>query len=353
MDTHFDGFPLIMGWELTLKCNLRCTHCGSSAGQARPNELTTREALDVCDQFPDLLVREVDFTGGEPLLRRDWPDIAERLIEHKILVNVLTNGLELEEDTIARMRQVGISSLGISLDGLEATHDQIRNRKGSFAAIMRSVEMVLRANFSLVVITSVNALNLPELPAMADLLRSWGVKVWRPQPLFPSGRACAHTELMIGRREIFQLGQFINSQRRLQQGKLELICADGMEYVDEDRPRDRPWRGCSAGISACGITSDGKVKGCLSLPDEIVEGDLRERSLWDIWFDPDAFAYTRGFLRDRLGKNCRDCPKAMECKGGCSVNSYCSTGQFHNDPLCYFKAEEARVLGVLGSGLDF
>lgn len=343
MDNGFDGFPLVVGWELTLGCNLRCTHCGSSAGQARPNELTTREALDLCDQFPDLLVQEVDFTGGEPLLRADWPDIIERLIGQKIQVNLLTNGLELDEGTVTRLKQVGVSCLGISLDGLEATHDRIRNRKGSFAAIRRSIGIAVRAGLPLNVITTVNALNLPELPALADLLSSWGVDAWRPQPLFPSGRATSHADLMIGRREILELGQFIRNQRHRQQ-ELKVIYADGMQFADEDRPPERPWTGCSAGISTCGITSDGKVKGCLSLPDEIVEGNLRERRLWEIWFDPDAFGYTRGFSEDQLGENCRDCPKSADCKGGCSVNSYCCTGRFHNDPLCFYRAEKERAL---------
>ena len=332
----FDGFPLIIGWELTLQCDLRCTHCGSSAGISRAEELTTHEALDLCDQFPSLLVQEVDFTGGEPLLRHDWSEIAERLIELGVQVNVLTNGLKLDHSRVDELLEVGVSCLGISLDGLEATHDRLRDRPGSFAAIEQGVKITLEAGMPLNIITTVSSANLAELPAMADLLESWGVETWRPQPLFPSGRALLHPGLMIDRQTVVQLGQFIRSHRRDSLDKrLNIVCADGMQYVEEEVAGSRPWRGCSAGFSACGITSDGRVKGCLSLPDEVVEGNLRERTLWDIWFDPHAFEYTRGFSEHRLGENCRDCPMGNECKGGCSVNSYCSTGQFHNDPLCF------------------
>ena len=95
-----EAFPLVVGWELTLTCNLRCLHCGSSAGLPRENELTTEEALSICDQFPDLLVQEVDFTGGEPLLRSDWKEIANRLIDQGINVSILTHGLDLTSEKI-------------------------------------------------------------------------------------------------------------------------------------------------------------------------------------------------------------------------------------------------------------
>jgi radical SAM protein with 4Fe4S-binding SPASM domain len=101
--------------------------------------------------------------------------------------------------------------------------------------------------------------------------------------------------------------------------------------------REPPWRGCPAGRLSCGITSDGKIKGCLSLPDNIVEGDLRQRDLWNIWFDSDSFVYSRQFSENKLGANCRSCDKAELCHGGCSAMSYGVTGDFHNDPYCFYR----------------
>jgi radical SAM protein with 4Fe4S-binding SPASM domain len=346
----FEGFPFIVGWELTLTCDLRCAHCGSSAGQPRRHELTTAEALELCEQFPALLVQEVDFTGGEPLLRRDWPLIAERLIELGIATNVLTNGLALNSDTVARMKELGISGVGISLDGLEATHDRVRNRQGSFAAVLRSIALLQDAGLPLNVITTVNARNLLELPMMLDLLRSAGVGAWRLQPLIPMGRVLSHTELHLDSEGLLQLGRFAREHKRSGAREVvRIICSDGLEYVDEEATSERPWRGCSAGIVACGIRSDGKVKGCLSLPDEFVEGDLRERSFWDLWFDPHSFTYTRGFAPEQLGPNCLSCEKALECKGGCSSSSYCGTGRLHNDALCFHRANvQAMSAGIPG-----
>ena len=75
----FESFPFILGWELTLACNLRCRHCGTAAGEPREKELTLDESLKICDQLPELLVQEVDFTGGEPLMMPGWQKIFDRL----------------------------------------------------------------------------------------------------------------------------------------------------------------------------------------------------------------------------------------------------------------------------------
>jgi radical SAM protein with 4Fe4S-binding SPASM domain len=79
------------------------------------------------------------------------------------------------------------------------------------------------------------------------------------------------------------------------------------------------------------------------MPDELIEGDLRKNDLWDIWFHPDSFAYTRQFSTTKLGANCTGCDMGAECKGGCTASSYCSTGQFHNDPYCYYKVCSGAV----------
>ena len=106
----------MIGWELTLRCNLRCRHCGSSAGSPRSNELTTKEALALCDQFPDLLVQEVDFSGGEPLLCTDWKEIVLHLKDLKIHTNILIHGLDLTADKVKEIADAGITCVGLSVD---------------------------------------------------------------------------------------------------------------------------------------------------------------------------------------------------------------------------------------------
>ena len=332
----FDGFPLVVGWELTLRCNLRCLHCASAAAEARPGELSLEEALAICDQFPALLVQEVDFTGGEPLLHPHWREIAARLASLGIPVQVLTNGLSLTPETLSALKDVGIHAVAISLDGLEGTHDTIRGHSGLFRKVLAAVERAQSAGFRVIVITTVNALNLGELPEMARLLLARGIPQWQIQPIFPLGRARANSALELTPGSCLRLGHFVREwQGRAMEGGLDIVPSDPYGYYTEFDVRPVPWQGCPAGRAACGIMSNGKVKGCLSLPDTFIEGDLRERDLWDIWFDPNAFAYTRRFTPSELGPFCQGCELAEQCMGGCSAMSYGATGAFHNNPFCF------------------
>ena len=161
------------------------------------------------------------------------------------------------------------------------------------------------------------------------------------------GRVKQSKELLVQKQAIIELGQFIRRWKPIAAKEgMEIVCGDGLQYLfngEENNP-ERPWRGCPAGWIACGITSDGKVKGCLSMQDDLVEGDLRKHDLWDIWFHPDTFSYNRKFNPEQLGPNCSSCEKGEKCKGGCSINSYSATGIFHNDPYCFYMIDKLHSL---------
>lgn len=336
----FEGFPLILGWELTLTCNLKCKHCGSAAGTPKESELTTEEAIRICNQFPELLVQEVDFTGGEPLTRKDWPKIAARLTRLGIPVNMITNGLALDHSTVSLIKKTNIAHVGISLDGLEKTHDKIRGYKGLFKKIIDAIRILNKMEISFAVMTTVTELNTKELPALQTLLTSLGVARWRLQPLFPLGRANNFPELVLNEQTYFDFGVFIKENISKKNSAMEIVSADSCGYYGELDNRNPSWHGCNAGLVTCGITCDGKIKGCLSLPDSFIEGDLRKTDLWSIWFSPNAFKYNRTFTQEDLGQNCASCEKALQCKGGCSAMSVGSTGKLHNDPYCYLRLQK-------------
>jgi radical SAM protein with 4Fe4S-binding SPASM domain len=333
----FKGFPFVVGWELTLACNLRCRHCSSSAGAPRPRELTTAEALSICDQFPALLVQEVELTGGEPLLRPDWPDIVTRLGRLGIPSKIMSNGLAMQADTVYRMADLGVAGVAVSLDGQADTHDSLRCQAGAFEAARNAIHRILRVGLPLTVVTTVHAGNVQDLPALLVRLQEWGVRRWQLQPVLPLGRSCHDESIPLHRNAYEKFGSFlVNAKESAQAHGLEIVPSESLGYFTEIDSRDPAWRGCPAGLLTCGITSDGRVKGCLSMPDDLTEGDLRQRDLWDIWFDPLSFSYTRRFTLAQLGPNCSFCPHASQCRGGCTAMSYGATGQPHNDPLCFW-----------------
>ena len=332
----FESFPFVVGWELTLACNLKCRHCGSDAGRKRAGELTREESLALCEQFPALLVQEVDFTGGEPLLNRDWYDIACCLRDYGIPVKMVTNGTLITAEITGMMKRAGLRTIGFSIDGREKTHDYMRGQEGLQRSTLCGIEMVHDAGLEAAVLTTVCSANIDELPAILELLADNGIHRWQVQPLFNFGRAKSDTAMQLDADTYIRLGEFIRaySGDALSRG-IDIEPADSFGYFTELDVREPQWGGCPAGKLACGITSDGRVKGCLSLPDNVVEGSIRDRDLWDIWFDENSFRYTRGFTSESACGECSTCKHLLQCRGGCSSMSYGTTGSFHGDPWCF------------------
>src|SRR5580658_5265991 len=132
-EEDYRGFvPVHVVWELTLACNLKCSHCGSRAGKRRPDELTTDEALKVVDTLAGLGTRELTIIGGEAYLRRDWTDIVAAAAGHGMYVAMQTGARALTEKRLQAGVDAGLGGLGVSLDGLAESHDRIRGVIGSF-----------------------------------------------------------------------------------------------------------------------------------------------------------------------------------------------------------------------------
>jgi radical SAM protein with 4Fe4S-binding SPASM domain len=102
---------------------------------------------------------------------------------------------------------------------------------------------------------------------------------------------------------------------------------------------DKPYYGCYAGMRVAGIESNGDIKGCLSMPEEFVEGNIRQTSFTEIWNNPDGFAYNRKFTRDTAEGACHDCKYLPLCRGGCATTSVSASGSRANNPYCIYQME--------------
>ena len=180
-------------WEITDACNLRCVHCEADAGRASPDELSTREALRLVDELADAGCKRVCLTGGEPLVRPDWPALARRFVERGVEVTVVSNGLKVDDRAVQTMRAVGVSGVSISVDGRQAVHDAIRVRPRpradsvydrALAAIVRGK----RAGLKVAVITQVHRQSIDDLDLLHDLFATLEVDVWQLQLCMPLGR---------------------------------------------------------------------------------------------------------------------------------------------------------------------
>ena len=326
-------------WEFTLRCNLRCSHCGSSAGIPRPNELTTKECYELCEALAELGCEDVCLMGGEPFLRDDWFSVAQCIKALGMNLNFASNGTILDRhiDNISRL---GPKVVGISLDGMEESHEVIRG-KVNFQKTVRAIDLLRERSIQTTVITTVSKINFRDLPKMKDLLFEKGVN-WQIQVAMPFGNFTR--EQMLSREEFYATALFIAKERaRHRFEDLPLVGADCYGYYSKFLP-DGEWKGCAAGITAIGITSDGGIVGCLAMGnDRFIEGSVRGKPLKEIWENPNSFAYNRKFDVTKLGPNCRDCKYGAKCKGGCSAMSYTTTERFHNDPYCFHAIERELI----------
>ena len=328
-------------WELTLKCNLDCLHCGSVAKKARNDELTTQEALKFCKDLAKLGVEKVCLIGGEPFLRGDWSIIAEALKNSGVGWSIISNGQNIRKE-IPRLHELRPYTVGISIDGAKAeTHDRIRGKKGAFKHALKSIHLLKRENIPTSVITSVNKLNFKELKGIRKLLANSKI-AWQIQNCIPIGRF-SH-ELMLSREEYYAVALFMAStQANFNKFKIYVSGAHDFGYFSQFLPNIQisQWMGCRAGISVIGVQSNGNIKGCLSLPDKFIEGNIREESIINIWYNSEKFKMNRESNEStiKITTDCSECIKFKHCRGGCQSFSYTLTGKFFNHPYCLLKYE--------------
>lgn len=330
--------------ELTLECNMRCIHCGSSAGNRRENELSTNEWMDVCRQLADLDCGSVTFSGGEPILRTDWYEIAQFVTDLNMKFSILSNGIAINKDAIDHLRKLNPYGVAISIDGGKPeTHDAIRRVPGSFQKCKESLNLLQEAGIPVSVVTTAHKMNFRELPQIRELLLNRGI-AWQIQIGNPMGRF--QKDLALSYEEFYAVAMFIASTRKQYSYKeMPITGAHCIGYHSKILPNVTlsPWSGCHAGINVISIQSNGGIKGCLSLPDNLIEGNARERRLADIWNNPDAFSYNRKFTLDDLNNDCRECKYGKSCKGGCQSQSTSSVGKMHCDPYCLNLIEKEMI----------
>ena len=334
--------PDIAVWEITLKCNLKCIHCGSSAGDSRIEELSTKEAFQLCHDLSEIGFKGIALMGGEVFLRKDWVEIAKEIKDLGIVLSIISNGFFDPEKIIPQLVKLKTDCVMVGLDGASPeTQDKIRNVNGSFEKAKNFIRAAKEANLSVGYITTVHKMNFHDLTNIKDFIIKENVN-WQIQGATPIGRF--PKELVLSDEEYYSLGLFIFAmQKKLAEKKISVIGAHNLGFHSKVIPNLSTypeWNGCYAGKTVLGIQSNGNIKGCLALSDKFVEDNIRNRSIKDIWSDPESFAYNRKFKIGELGENCQGCKYGKTCKGGCTTRSSSLTGIPHNDPCCHYKIEK-------------
>jgi 12,18-didecarboxysiroheme deacetylase len=165
-----DKKPVVV-WNMTQACNLRCRHCYAHAvAKASDKELTTAQAREMIDDLSGFGVPVLLFSGGEPLLRNDLVDLASYAVKKGMRAVISTNGTLITKEKARAFRDVGLSYVGVSLDGLEDVHDRFRGKRGAFKEAIEGIRQCQDAGLKVGLRFTINRLNAKELPAIFDLL---------------------------------------------------------------------------------------------------------------------------------------------------------------------------------------
>ncbi|MEH2007624.1 nif11-class peptide radical SAM maturase 3 [Nostoc sp.] len=346
-------------WEITLKCNLACQHCGSRAGHVRANELSTAEALDLVRQMAEVGITEVTIIGGEAFLRPDWLEIAQAITSSGMLCGMTTGGYGITLETAHRMKEAGISVVSVSVDGLEATHDRLRGRQGSWQWAFKTMSNLKQAGIPFGCNTQINRLSAPEFPQIYEHLRDAGIFAWQIQMTVPMGNAADNSEILLQPYELLDVYPMI--ARVAQRAKREGVKLQPGNNVGYYGPYERMlrgggdawtfWQGCTAGLSTLGIEADGAIKGCPSLPTTAYTGgNIRDYSLRRIIEETEELRFNLGADTPKgtshLWGFCKTCEFAELCRGGCSWTAHVFFDKRGNNPYCHHRALTQEKGGI-------
>jgi radical SAM protein with 4Fe4S-binding SPASM domain len=348
--------PSYVVWELTLRCDQPCTHCGSRAGDERSGELSTGEALGVVDQLAGLGTFECVLIGGEAYLHPGFLQIIAALKARGVRPTMTTGGRGITAERAQQMASAGLHSVSVSVDGLEPTHDLMRAARGSFASAIGALRHLRAAGIRTAANTNLNRLNQADLEPLYEVLRAEGIYAWQVQITAPLGRAADRPAMLLQPWDLVELMPRIASlkQRAWREARISIQPGNNLGYFGPEEAQlrsPRPeladhFQGCLAGRQVMGIESDGGVKGCPSLQsDAYVGGNLREQSIADIWDHSPRLAFTRRRTIEDLWGFCRQCPFAATCLGGCSFTAHSLFGRPGNNPYCHFRARTLAAEG--------
>jgi radical SAM enzyme (rSAM/lipoprotein system) len=312
-------------WESTLRCNVHCLHCGSDCiASVETPDMPAEDFLHVIDTeiTPHVDPRQVMviISGGEPLMRKDLADVGMALKKRGYPWGMVTNGLALTEKKFLELRQAGLRSLTVSLDGLEEDHVWLRQHPLAFEGACRAIKVIAEYNQAQLanhrmpvvwdVVTCVNQRTIGHLPEIRDLLWSLGVRDWRVFGIDPMGRAADNPELILTDEQFKQLMDFIVAEREA--GRHVPYSCEGYLGDYEGKVRDHLYQ-CAAGLSVASILIDGSISACTSIRGKYYQGNIYKDSFWRVWEEEFKPYRNREWMRE--SEPCKKCKAFAFCEG--------------------------------------
>jgi 12,18-didecarboxysiroheme deacetylase len=354
-----DKKPVVV-WNVTRRCNLKCVHCYAHAtGEAAKDELSTEEGKVLLDDLAQFGCPVVLFSGGEPLIRQDLVELADYAVKLGMRAVISTNGTLITRAVAQALKDVGLSYVGISLDGMREVNDRFRGVRGSFDRAMAGIAHCQQAGIKVGLRFTINRMNAAEIPAIFDLLEERNIPRVCFYHLVYAGRGSELMEEDLSLEETREVVDLIIDRTRD-------LHERGMakEVLTVDNHADGPYvylrllrEGSERAQEVLELlemnegNSSGRGIGCVSWDGQVHAdqfwrhhsfGNVRERPFSEIWTDMSDPLMAR--LKDKkeyVTGRCASCNWLDVCAGNFRVRAEAAKGDlWAPDPACYLTDEE-------------
>jgi radical SAM protein with 4Fe4S-binding SPASM domain len=330
--------PKMVALEATRQCNLSCPHCYSAATNRPVNELTTAEYLQIIDQLADLGSEWAGWTGGEPLLRTDLEELVGHASKRGFSrQGITTNGILLNETRAKALKDAGMTSVQISIDGstAEKNREMRRATLEDFETVLQAIRICHSVGLQVDLAMLLGRATLEDAEPFLELANREKVTHVRFCGFVPSGRGKRSdvVERLMFNGKLGELKKFVSEAVYFNKPYAMFDPAFGPTAPDYE------FHECIAGIEMLYISCTGDVYPCTSLLDKrFLVGNLREKSLAEIWNEP-KMTEIANFPRETIHGHCRECDKFEGCRGACRGVTYAHTGDLNASfPVCLKQA---------------
>ena len=354
-----DKRPVVV-WNATRRCNLKCIHCYAGANdRASARELNTAEGRDLIADLASFGSPVILFSGGEPLLREDLPELAQFAVERGMRAVISTNGTLLKEENIEVFRKIGLSYIGVSIDGMRETHDRLRGVPGAFAAALRGIRLCRDGGIKVGIRFTINRRNYRDIPDVLDLIEEEDIPRVCFYHLVYTGRGAALIEEDLVHEETREVLDLIMARTKalFAGGRAKEVLtvdnhADGpyvyLRLLKEDARRAgevlellKMNEGNSSGNGIGCVSWDGEVHAD-QFWRSISFGNVRKHPFSAIWTDTTNGLMAR--LKDKkkyVEGRCAACRWLDVCAGNFRARAEAVTGNvWASDPACYLTDDE-------------
>jgi pyrroloquinoline quinone biosynthesis protein E len=338
--------PYALLAEITYRCPLHCPYCSNPTQTRNDQELTTNEWARVIREAAALGVLQIGFSGGEPLARRDLPDLVRAAREANLYTNLITSGIGLDDDRVSALRDAGLDSVQLSFqsDNTDLADEiagaRAHQHKLEAAAKIRAAGIPLSLNF---VIHRRNIDRLPQMIDLAETLQAERIELANVQ--FYGWAFLNRAALLPTREQVVRARDVAVAAKARLAGKIDIF------YVLPDYYETRP-KPCLSGWGQRYLTVNpvGEVLPCPTASSAIPDlrfDNVRTRALDWIWRESESFNRFRG--TEWMPEPCQSCPQREIDFGGCRCQAALLTGNAANtDPVCDLSPNRAVVDAVLG-----